>query len=97
MKRLFALLFAAFVFAAVCIAPPVSAQNASPGAALPTAPGAEKATEGGASQAPASLPGYGASPLEPYLVTWLLPVAGIIVAIVFVTVDKRMRMTRRRL
>ncbi len=96
MKRFLAPLLAVFVFAAALAAGPVYAQDASPAAGLPTAPGAQKAVEGGASQAPASLPGAGGSALEPYLVTWLLPVAGIIVAIVFVTVDKRIRMTRGR-
>lgn len=89
MKRLISALAVAFVFAAALFAAPALAQS-SP-VVLPTAPGAHKAVEGGASQAPASLPGYGASPLEPYLVTWLLPVAGIVVAIVFVSVDKRIR------
>lgn len=89
MKRIIASLVAAFVLAVAFATAPVFAQTAP--AALPTAPGAEKAGEGGLSQAPASLPGPGESPLEPYLVTWLLPVAGIIVAIVFVAVDKRIR------
>ncbi len=72
------------------------AQDAKP--ALPTAPGAQKAGEGGPSQAPASLPGApGTSPLEPYLVTWLLPVSGILCAFVGVTVDKRVRANRGRL
>ncbi|GAC1548552.1 MAG: hypothetical protein NVS3B16_21580 [Vulcanimicrobiaceae bacterium] len=97
MKRFLASFLAAFVFAVALAAAPAYAQNASPAAALPTAPGAQKAAEGGLSQAPASLPGNGASPLEPYLVTWLLPVAGVIVAIVFVTVDKRLRATGGRL
>lgn len=94
MKRFFAPLFAALVAIAASHATPAFAQNAP--VALPTAPGAHKAVEGGLSQAPASLPGPGESPLEPYLVTWLLPVAGIFVAIVFVAVDKRMRVASRR-
>lgn len=89
MNRIFASFVAAFVLAVAFATLPVYAQNA-PGA-LPTAPGASKTVDGGLSQAPASLPGPGESPLEPYLVTWLLPVAGIIVAVVFVAVDKRMR------
>jgi len=68
-----------------------------PAVALPTAPGAQKAVEGGPSQAPASLPGSGASPLEPYLVTWLLPVSGLLCAIIAVGVDKRVRMSAGRL
>lgn len=97
MKRIFRLIFAALVVVAVFDAAPSFAQDAKPAIALPTAPGAQKAVEGGPSQAPASLPGPGESPLEPYLVTWLLPVAGIFVGIVFVIVDKRMRVSRRRL
>ncbi len=70
---------------------PVAAQTdaASSAPALPQAPGAERAAS---SQAPASLPGApGLSPLEPYLITWLLPVAGIICAGSFQYVDKRLR------
>ncbi|GAC1411836.1 MAG: hypothetical protein NVSMB64_21850 [Candidatus Velthaea sp.] len=60
---------------------------------LPTAPGADRETIGGGTQAAASLPGPGEnkSPLEPWLVTWLLPVSGIFAVIVAVSVDKRMR------
>ena len=56
---------------------------------LPTAPGAQRATDGGTT-AGASLPGT-ASPLEPYLVTWLLPVGGLLSVAFMVFVDKRMR------
>ncbi|GAC1313519.1 MAG: hypothetical protein NVSMB21_24780 [Vulcanimicrobiaceae bacterium] len=97
MKTLFAPLLAALVVAAAGTATPVFAQNAAPAVALPTAPGAHKAVEGGPSQAPASLPGPGESPLEPYLVTWLLPISGLIVAGVFVLVDKRVRLRHGRL
>lgn len=65
---------------------------------LATAPGASKAGEGGFSSAPASLPGgpNGASPLEPYLVTWLLPVSGIIAVFIAIYVDRRLRAVPRR-
>lgn len=95
MKRFLAPFFAAVIGYAAATSVPTFAEDAKPAVVLPTAPGAQKAVEGGPSQAPASLPGPGESPLEPYLVTWLLPVAGILVAIVFVTVDKRMRTSRR--
>lgn len=62
---------------------------ASTAPALPVVPGAEKAAS---SQAPASLPAApGSSPLEPYLITWLLPVAGIGSAAFALWVDKKMR------
>jgi len=65
---------------------------------LPTAPAADRANQGGLSQAPASLPGgpNGASPLEPYLVTWLLPVSGIIAVAFGVYVDRRLRVAYGR-
>lgn len=60
--------------------------------ALPTAPGADRATQGGASMAPASLPKVaGASPLEPYLITWLLPVFGLLIFGISVGVDRTLR------
>ena len=96
MRRFFAPLFAALVVVAAGFATPVFAQNAAP-VVLPTAPGAHKAVEGGPSQAPASLPGPGESPLEPYLVTWLLPIAGAIVGVLFIFVDKRVRLRHGRL
>lgn len=71
-----------------------NAQDASPPVTLPTAPGAEKAVIGGPTQAAASLPGNGGSALEPYLVTWLLPIAGIACAAIGIGVDKRLRASR---
>jgi len=71
------------------------AQAAFAQAALPTAPAADRAAQGGLTGAAASLPGDNGSPLEPYLVTWLLPVSGILTALVLVSVDKNMR-TRYR-
>jgi hypothetical protein len=63
--------------------------------ALPTAPGANRASQGGLSEAPASLPKvHGASPLEPYLVTWLLPVSGILIAALCLAMDRRLRTNR---
>jgi hypothetical protein len=63
--------------------------------ALPTAPAADRASQGGLSEAPASLPKvHGASPLEPYLVTWLLPVSGILIAALCVGMDRRLRAHR---
>jgi hypothetical protein len=60
--------------------------------ALPTAPAADRASQGGLSEAPASLPKVrGASPLEPYLITWLLPVSGILVAAICLGTDRRLR------
>ncbi len=72
---------------------PAGAQTA----ALPTAPAADRASQGGLSEAPASLPKvHGASPLEPYLITWLLPFSGIIIAAVCVVTDRRLRAYGRR-
>ncbi|GAC1491509.1 MAG: hypothetical protein NVS3B17_04420 [Vulcanimicrobiaceae bacterium] len=81
-----------FAFLILVAARGAYAQAGAP-AALPTAPGAQKAVEGGPSQAPASLPGSGGSALEPYLVTWLLPVAGLACAFIGVGVDRRLRAT----
>ncbi len=65
--------------------------------ALPTAPAADRASQGGLSEAPASLPKvHGASPLEPYLVTWLLPVSGILIAALCVVMDRNLRAQRAR-
>ena len=64
--------------------------------ALPTAPGADRSSGGGLSAAPASLPKVaGASPLEPYLITWLLPISGIIIFGVCVWFDRRLRTSYR--
>lgn len=58
---------------------------------LPEAPNASaKASEGGTT-AGASLEREGGSALEPYLITWLLPVFGIIAFASCVVVDKRIR------
>ena len=67
--------------------------------ALPTAPGAERAGNGGLTQAHASLPAApGLSPLEPYLITWLLPVSGILTLFAGIWSDRqiRARQFRRR-
>ena len=67
-----------------------AAPSSAPGA-LPVVPNGEKAADNPAS-APASLPAvHGSSPLEPYLVTWLLPVGGIFAAAFALYVDKKMR------
>jgi hypothetical protein len=59
--------------------------SAAAAAGLPPLPGANK-------DAPkASAPGEGGGALEPYLVTWLLPVTGIIMAASGLVVDRRMR------
>jgi hypothetical protein len=59
--------------------------SAAATAGLPPVPGANK-------DAPkASAPGEGGGALEPYLVTWLLPVTGIIMAASGIVVDRRMR------
>ena len=63
-------------------------------AALPTAPAADRTANGGTTSAAASLPGDGGSPLEPYLVTWLLPISGLLAAGAGVAVDRRMRVAR---
>ncbi|GAC1415621.1 MAG: hypothetical protein NVSMB5_04970 [Candidatus Velthaea sp.] len=62
---------------------------------LPTAPGADRERIDGGTQAAASLPGgEHRSPLEPWLIVWLLPVSGILSAAVAVSVDKRMQASR---
>ena len=91
-------LAAAFVLGAALWAwSPAFAQDQPSPAALPTAPGAERTGEGGLT-AGASLPGgpNGASPLEPWLVTWLLPVSGIIAVFFATYVDRQIRLPRRR-
>ena len=63
---------------------------------LPTAPGADRAVEGGLSMSHASLPGGpGKSPLEPYLVTWLLPVSGLLALFAGIYTDRRIRSMAR--
>jgi hypothetical protein len=58
---------------------------------LPQAPNAAaKAAEGGLT-AGASLQREGGSALEPYLVTWLIPVFGAIILIACVIADRRLR------
>ncbi len=64
---------------------------------LPTAPGADRAVNGGLSEAHASLPGGpGLSPLEPYLVLWLLPMSGLLTVAAAIYVDRRMLALQRR-
>lgn len=59
---------------------------------LPQVPGAaEKGSRGGTTSAAASLEGSTGSALEPYLITFLLPVFGIIVFAVCLYVDKLLR------
>jgi len=59
---------------------------------LPHVPGAaEKVTKGGTTGAAASVEGSTGSALEPYLITFLLPVFGIIVFAVCLYVDKVLR------
>jgi hypothetical protein len=58
---------------------------------LPQTPNAsDKAAQGGLT-AGASLQREGGSALEPYLITWLLPVFGIVMFASSVIVDKRLR------
>jgi hypothetical protein len=79
----------------VTLASRAAAQTAP--VALPTAPGADRAVNGGLSQAHASLPGGpGLSPLEPYLVLWLLPVSGLLTVAAAVYVDRRILALQRR-
>jgi hypothetical protein len=69
--------------------PPANAQSPAP---LPTVPGAERAGEGGLTQAHPSTPSVpGMSPLEAYLITWLLPVSGLLVLCAGFYVDRRVR------
>lgn len=92
MKRTLPL--AAFAFAFVLALGFAGARAALAQVALPTAPAADRASQGGTTGAAASLPGENGSPLEPYLITWLLPASGIIAAIVVVVTDRRMRSSR---
>jgi hypothetical protein len=93
MQRFFVRLVAIAVcsFAVACLAAPAFAQSAP--AALPTAPGAgDKVNSGGRTAAAASVPAApGRSPLEPYLVVWLLPVSGVLVVIWAIAVDRSVR------
>ncbi len=58
---------------------------------LPQAPGADtKAAQGGMT-AGASVEREGGSALEPYLVTWLIPLFGVIIFATCIVVDKKMR------
>ena len=76
------LLFSVLTVAAI-------AQTAAP-QTLPTAPGADRAVVGGLTSAKASLPGGpDRSPLEPYLVFWLLPASGILCVAAGIYVDRR--------
>lgn len=72
-----------------------TAQDATP-AALPTGPDAQnKSANGGYTSAKASLPdGPGSSPLEPYLVVWLIPVAGALSGFAMIWFEKRVQSTR---
>ena len=68
---------------------PARAQSSSP-VVLPTAPGADRAVSGGLSAAHASLPGGpGLSPLEPYLILWLLPASGLVTVFAGLYADRR--------
>jgi hypothetical protein len=85
---LLALVF--FASAPVLVAAQTDQASSAPGA-LPVVPGGQKAMDPPAA-APASLPAvHGSSPLEPYLVTWLLPVGGIFAVAVELYIDKKMR------
>jgi hypothetical protein len=65
---------------------------------LPTAPGADRAVNGGLTQAKASLPGGpDRSPLEPYLVIWLLPLSGLLTVAAGIYVDRQVLARSRRL
>lgn len=101
LRSRFAVLASLLVLLLSCAGGPAGAQSpssaeTSPGA-LPTAPGAQRAGEGGLTQAHASLPGQpGTSPLEPYLITWLLPVSGLLAVFAGFYVDRRIRVVDRR-
>jgi hypothetical protein len=83
-----------FASAPVFVAAQTGQASSAPGA-LPVVPGGQKAMDQPAA-APASLPAvHGSSPLEPYLVTWLLPVSGIFAVAVALFVDKKMRASMR--
>jgi len=70
----------------------LSAQPAGGPKPIPTVPGAQRAGSGGyTSSQPSTGAGSAIGPLEPYLVTLLIPVFGIVAAVVAVLVDRRMR------
>jgi hypothetical protein len=90
----------AFVSGAVFVATPLLAQtdagsaSSAPGN-LPVVPNAQRAADGGLTAGHPSLAGpNGSSPLEPYLVTWLLPVSGLLTAFAVIGLDRNLR--RRR-
>jgi len=60
---------------------------------LPQVPGATQKAQAGGMSAGASLEGPSGSALEPYLITWLLPVFGIIAAVFCVAADRRLRVS----
>ena len=93
-KRLAPIVAAALVWFTV-LAARAAAQTAP--VALPTAPGADRAVNGGLTDAHASLPGGpGRSPLEPYLVLWLLPASGLLTVAAAIYVDRRILALQRR-
>jgi hypothetical protein len=62
---------------------------------LPVAPHAERAYDGGLTSGHPSLAGVnGSSPLEPYLVTWLLPASGLIAVFAAFGADRTLRSRR---
>jgi hypothetical protein len=92
-RALTKLLLAAIMSIGIGTACAARADAQAPGP-LPTAPGADRAVSGGLSQAHASLPGGpGLSPLEPYLILWLLPASGLVTVAAGVYADRR---TQRR-
>ncbi len=89
LRTLAAMILSAFL---IVVATSVVQAQAQP---LPTAPGAQKAvSDGPRPQAPASVPGYGGSPLEPWLIVWLLPISGILAVGVATATDRAIRAGR---
>jgi hypothetical protein len=86
-------------FAAVLYEASVSSVKAQAApAALPTAPGADRAVSGGLSEAHPSLPGGpGLSPLEPYLILWLLPASGLVTVFAGIYADRRTQARTKQL
>ncbi len=69
----------------------LSAQPGGP-KPVPTVPGSQSAGSGGyTSSQPSTGAGSAIGPLEPYLVTLLIPGFGIIAAVVAIAIDRRMR------